>query len=118
MKIKSFKPDERLTTAVFDPRLENSGQISKGIYTCGTCGNNIRFCSWDFKKHYGSEISCFDSETEKQFLSFREINQLHQESFLDFECPACRLKIRFIFRVFEFAMAAYYYEVTEILEGQ
>lgn len=117
LNIKRVKPEQRLTNDTFDPRSEDDHQIGAGLFTCGKCGNEIQFTTRSFQKHFGLNASNFAHEIHEEFNRFRKVNLPFVESFLDFECPKCKMKIRFIYESYEFAMSCHFYRVTEILES-
>ncbi len=113
---KKALPSLRLSNTEYDPRLQSQGSINVGVYTCPVCSNDIRFKTTDFQRHLGGANSNLGEALSQAITEYRQLDQQKWESFLDFSCATCNLHVRIIYEPFEFAMGAYSFTVTDVVE--
>lgn len=112
-------PSKRLDRLKFDSRAEaREHAIHFGFYTCPHCQERVRFRSANFAHHFYSIQSNLKPADQVEFDKFRSIDYGHYgpESYLDFYCPGCKSPVRIVFEGVEFAMGAYFFVVTDVVE--
>lgn len=109
--------DARLGRVEFDPRVEHSGPIHTGVYTCPDCREQVGFNTRDFLRRFRQPHSNLNAADQAAFDSFCPLDSSREESFLDFYCAGCRRPVRLIYEGWEFAMGCYAFTVTGIVES-
>lgn len=120
MKPVLVAPEARLDRVEFDPGAETREHvIHLGHYTCPRCGKVVEFKTADFRHGFRRSdltASNLPPEVDRAYSAFRPLDSKLGESCLDFPCPGCQSPVRLIFEPWEFAMGAYAFTITAIVE--
>lgn len=97
--------EKYFSTTFYDPNPHRLNPKSRPVserklpfmYSCKSCGEKIHIKTISFEKHCNLDFSNLSADDNAEFEDYIHIHHLSDLSFLDFNCPGCKMPTKLFY---------------------